>query len=139
MKTTYLKIIIRAWWHHVTKGRWLVVVPFFLAFWVVHKHLVSYGILLLILLSCHLFVLSLCLDLLLHSLFHSCKRLVDNTYPKGYTIDNEGGIVIELKVLCYRKVSFNFSISIELLSHVNNMPLLFTITSSFEGLFYFVS
>jgi hypothetical protein len=74
---------------------------FFLAFWVVHEHLVSYVILLLILLSCHLFVLSLCLDLLLHSLFHSCKRLVDNTYSKGYTIDNEGGIVIELKVIFY--------------------------------------
>jgi hypothetical protein len=62
---------------------------------------VSYVALLLILLSCHLFVLSLCLDLLLHSLFHSYKRLVDNTYPKGYTIDNEGGVVIELKVIFY--------------------------------------
>jgi hypothetical protein len=37
-------------------------------------------------------------------------------------------------LLCYRKVSSNILISIELLYHVlNDIPLLFTITSSLEG------
>jgi hypothetical protein len=26
---------------------------------------------------------------------------VDNTYLRGYTIDNEGGVVIELKAILY--------------------------------------
>jgi hypothetical protein len=48
----------------------------------------------LILLSCHLFVLSfvdlvILLDLLLYSLFLLCKGLVDNTYPKVYTNDSK--------------------------------------------------
>jgi hypothetical protein len=38
----HVTFIIRAWWHHVMKGRWLTMVPSFLTSWVVHEHLVSY-------------------------------------------------------------------------------------------------
>jgi hypothetical protein len=67
-----------AWWHHVTKGRWLSMVLFFFASWVVHEHLISYVA---------LFFHSS--DLLLLSLFLLCKGLVDNIYPKEYTNDSK--------------------------------------------------
>ena len=41
---------------------------------------------------------------------------------------NKYSVVIELKVTCYRKVGLNILVSIEHLSHVNNVPLLFTNT-----------
>jgi hypothetical protein len=82
------------------------------------------------LLSHHLFVLSL-LKYVWTSyssyLFYSCKALVDNTYPKGYTSNNKGGVVIELEAIFYATEKFVEHISIEHLSHVllftTNFPL----------------
>ena len=50
-----------------------------------------------------LWILAFCLDLLLHSLFHPYKRLVDNTYLKGciYRFWRNSSVVIELKVIFY--------------------------------------
>ena len=88
----------------------------------------------LILLSCHLFILfllwilALCLDLLLLLFFYSCKRLVDNTYPKGCTNNLKQGWCCQRAkghLLCYSRIGFNTLISIESLSHVlNNVPQL---------------
>ena len=73
-----------------------------------------------------LWILAFCLDLLLHLLFHSCKRLVDNTYPKGCTNNlKQGWCCHRAKghLQCYGRISFNILISIEHLSHIsNNVP-----------------
>ena len=41
------------------------------------------------------------LDLLPHSLFYVCKGLVDNTYPKEYTILKHGLFVQDFVVFIY--------------------------------------
>ena len=58
----------------------------------------------LILLSCHLSALrsfDTMLDLLRHSLFYACKRLVDDTYPKEYTILKHGLFVYNFVISLY--------------------------------------
>ena len=58
----------------------------------------------LILLSCHLSALrsfDTLLDLLPHSLFYACKGLVDNTYPKEYTILKHGLFVQDFVISLY--------------------------------------
>ena len=92
--------VIGVWCHHMTKGRWLMMVlPILLEVFLVRPasqlklfmSFLSLGLhsFVLILLSCHLFALrsfNTLLDLFPHSLFYACKGLVDNTYPKEYTI-----------------------------------------------------
>jgi hypothetical protein len=51
--------------------------------------------------SYHLFGLSLCLDLFAPLIVSFLKALVDNTYPKEYTNNNKGSVIIELKVTFY--------------------------------------
>ena len=58
----------------------------------------------LILLLCHLSALrsfDTLLDLLPHSLFYACKGLVDNTYPKEYTILKHGLFVQNFVISFY--------------------------------------
>jgi hypothetical protein len=43
----------------------------------------------------------LSLDLVLHLLFLLCRGLMDNTYPKEYTNNNKGRVVIKLMVIFY--------------------------------------
>jgi hypothetical protein len=43
----------------------------------------------------------LSLDLVLHLLILLCRGLVDNTYPKEYTNNNKGRVVIKLMVIFY--------------------------------------
>ena len=96
--------VIGAWCHHMTKGRWLVIVlPILLEVFLVWLALQLELFMsflsprlhpfFLILLSCHLSALrffNTLLDLFSHSLFYACKGLVDNTYPKEYTILKHG-------------------------------------------------
>ena len=95
-----VSFVIRAWWHHMMKGRWLVMVlPILLEVFLVRlvsKYELFMSFLspklhpfFLILLSYHLSALQsfdTLLNLLPHLLFYACKGLVDNTYPKEYTI-----------------------------------------------------
>jgi hypothetical protein len=57
----------------------------------------------------------LSLDLVLHLLFLFCRGLVDNTYPKEYTNNNKGRVVIKLMVIFYatEKIGLNILISKE--------------------------
>jgi hypothetical protein len=67
----------------------------------VHEHLVS-GVVLL----SHSFIMPYVRSFFVFGPFAPLivsflQALVDNTYPKGYTNDNKGGVVIELKVISY--------------------------------------
>ena len=46
-------------------------------------------------------IFDILLDLPLHSLFHACKGLVDNTYPKEYTILKHGLFVQNFVISLY--------------------------------------
>ena len=122
--TTYLKMLPSSlecdntlwwrvddlWWSFLSS--WSLPCLTNITSWAVHEHLVSYVALSsfssfcdAILLFFLLWNLPFCLNLLLHSLFHSYKRLVDNTYPKGciYRFWRNNIVVIELKVIFYAK------------------------------------
>ena len=66
----------------------------------------------------------------------SLQGISDNIYPKEYTNDSKQGLCChraEGHPLCYNRVDFNISVSIESLSHVlNNVPSLFIATSIFS-------
>jgi hypothetical protein len=75
---------------HVMKDRWLPVV-----FSSLHLELfMSILSHLLYSFSCHMFTLSLCLDLFAPLIVSFLQALVDNTYLKEYTNNNEGSVVI---------------------------------------------
>ena len=67
----------------------------------------------LILLSYHLSGLrsfDTLLDLLPHSLFYACKGLVDNTYPKEYTILKHGLFVQDFVISLYANEKMVFEL-----------------------------
>ena len=130
--TTYVKILPSSleydstiWWR-VDDLWWSFLsawsLPCFTNFasWAVHEHLVSYVALSSFSSFCDaiflfflLWILAFCLDLLLHSLFHSCKRLVNNTCPKGCIYRFwRNSIVVRVKghILWYKKVGFTILI-----------------------------
>ena len=107
--------VIGAWCHHMTKGRWLMMVlPILLEVFLVWLALQLELFMsflsprlhpfFLILLSYHLSALrffNTLLDLFPHSLFYACKWLVDNTYPKEYVILKHGLFVQDFLVFLY--------------------------------------